>query len=171
MKTLAAVIAILFLAIPAAVQAQQCRLLAMADELKLTDEQIEQITSNMTAQHKDMIQLEADLEKAKLEMRELMLAKKIDKNAVLMKSEAISQIKANMAKKRLAGQIDRLNLLTDQQRTMVRQQMMRNRPGMGRHRSFDRGGRQGWGMRYFNRAGMKGPAGWRRANPDNDDED
>ncbi len=124
MKTIMAVLVVLFMFVPVISQAQQCRLLQKADELQLTDDQIEKIRANSFSQQKEMIQLKADLQRAKVEQKELMLANKIDKKAVLKKAEAISAIEAQMAQNKLAGRIDRLNMLTDKQRAKVRRNMM-----------------------------------------------
>ncbi len=124
MKTIMAVLVVMFMFVPVVSQAQQCRLLQKADELQLTDDQIEKIRANSFSHQREMIQLKADLQRAKLEQRELMLANKIDKKGVLKKAEAISAIKAQMAQKKLAGRIDRLNMLTDKQRAKVRRNMM-----------------------------------------------
>lgn len=124
MKTIMAVLVVMFMFVPVVSQAQQCRLLQKADELQLTDDQIEKIRANSFSHQKEMIQLKADLQRAKLEQRELMLANKIDKKGVLKKAETISAIKAQMAQKKLAGRIDRLNMLTDKQHAKVRRNMM-----------------------------------------------
>jgi len=110
---------------PAVSQAQRCQIMGMADKLKLTDQQIEQLQTNAMANHKEMIQIKADLEKARLELKEIMLAKQIDKKTALKKQEAISAIKANIAQKRLVNKIDRLSLLTADQRATMRKSMMR----------------------------------------------
>jgi Spy/CpxP family protein refolding chaperone len=126
MRNVILVLAAALILMPVVTQAQQCPIMGMADELKLTDQQIEQLQANAMANHKEMIQTKADLEKAKLELREIMMAKQIDKKAALKKQEAISAIKATMAQKRLANRIDRMNLLTDDQRAAMRKTMMRS---------------------------------------------
>ncbi len=130
--------------------AAQCRILALADEIGLTDQQREQMEKSLTAEMRERIQLKADLEKAKLDLREIMQADKIDKAAALKKSEQISAIKAEMARKRLAGNIDRLGMLNAEQRAkfekikgdrMERKARMRDRdcPGEGRGFGMGRG--------------------------------
>jgi hypothetical protein len=141
MRNLIAFLIMIAIAMPAVAQAQQCRFLAMADELKLTDQQIEQLNSSLNAHRKEMVQYRANLQKAKIELNELMLAKKIDRQAALKKSSDISLIKSDMAKKALEYKIDRLNMLDDKQQNMVRQKMMLHGPGMGKPHRGDRDGR------------------------------
>jgi Spy/CpxP family protein refolding chaperone len=132
MRTFVATLAAIIILIPTLSIAQDCRLLQRADDLELTDQQVEQLQAAAMAQHKEMIQMRADLQKAKLEMKELMMAEKTDRAKVLKKSDEISALKAKMAKKRLGGRLDRLNLLTDDQRTKLRKDMMRPRPRHGK---------------------------------------
>jgi Spy/CpxP family protein refolding chaperone len=124
MKTLIAALAAFVILIPAVSIAQQCRLLQQAEELDLTDQQIEQLQAASLANQKEMIQPRADLQKAKLELREIMQAKQINKNKALAAQKKISDIKGQMAQKRLTAKIDRLNILNDQQRAKVRKDMM-----------------------------------------------
>jgi len=121
---------IVMMAFGAVSAAAQCRILDLADEIGLTEQQREQLEKSLTAEKRERIQLKADLEKAKLDLREIMRADKIDKAAALKKSDQISAIKAEMARKRLAGTIDRLEMLNAEQRAKLN----KNRgPGMGRH--------------------------------------
>jgi len=146
MKSLIAVLAVMFMVIPVVAQAQQCRILEMADELKLTDEQIEQLRANMLANQMEMVQLKADLERAKLEQREIMMAEDIDKKAALKKVEAISAIKAKMAQKRMSARISQLNALDEKQRAKIRRNMMLyGSKGKGRGRGMGYGMGQGMG--------------------------
>jgi len=167
MKSLIALFAVMFMIVPVVAQAQQCRILEMADELKLTDKQIEQLRANMFANQKEMIQLKADLKKAKLEQREIMMAEEIDKKAALKKVEAISAIKASMAKKQMSARIDQLNILDAKQRAKIRRNMMlyggkgKGRGhGMGPGMGSDMGSCMGTGMDHgkgmFHERGMGG---------------
>lgn len=159
MKCLIAVLAVMIMIVPVVAQAQQCRILEMADELKLTDEQIEQLRANTFANQKEMIQLKADLKKAKLEQREIMMAEKIDKKAALKKVEAISAIKASMAKKQTSARIDQLNILDAKQRAKIRRNMMLY-GGKGKGRGHGMGPGMGTGMDHgkgmFRERGMGG---------------
>lgn len=124
MRYLITALVLAFLLVPAVSQAQMCKLLAMSDELELTDEQIQQIQDNTFALKKDLIQKRADLEKAKLELKQIMLVKQIDKKAALKKTDEISALKAELAKKKLSARIDRLNILNAEQRAKVRKMKM-----------------------------------------------
>ena len=138
MRTFLATLAAVIILIPAISMAQDCRLLQQANDLELTDQQVEQLQAAAMAQHKAMIQMRADLQKANLEMRELMMAEKVDRARVLKKSDEISSLKAKMAKNRLEGRLDRLNLLTNDQRAKLRKDMMRLRPRHGRRDNWKR---------------------------------
>lgn len=136
MKTLVAALAAMVILLPSMAISQECRLLQRADELKLTEQQIEQLQAAALANKKEMIQPRADLEKAKLELNEMMMAKNIDRKKALDKQKQISAIKGQIAEKRLAAKIDRLNILNDEQRARVRKDMMLRGP---RHHGRDRG--------------------------------
>jgi Spy/CpxP family protein refolding chaperone len=158
-------LAAIIILIPALSMAQDCRILQRADDLELTDQQVEQLQAAAMAQHKEMIQMRADFQKANLEMRELMMVEKIDRAKVLKKSDEISALKAKMTKKRLEGRLDRLNLLTDDQRAKLRKDMMRPGPRHGKRDNWRRMPGSGPGRmgdddrpryRMFNRFGDAG---------------
>lgn len=119
MRHIITILAVVLIA-GAVTAAAQCKILAMADELGLTDQQKKQIEQSLISEKRDLIQLKADLAKAKLDLQEVMMADKIDKAAAMKKSDQISAIKAEIAKKKLAGRIDRLNLLNAEQRGKLR---------------------------------------------------
>lgn len=157
MKTLITALAIIALLAPGYVQAQHGQFMGKSDDLKLTDQQLEQMQLQKLAHQKEMVQVKADLEKAKLELKEIMIAKQIDKKAALKKQEAISALNADIAKIRLAYKIDHLQSLTDEQRTKMRKQMMRrgHRGGGRGHGDMDMdcdmdfGPGKGHGRKYF----------------------
>jgi Spy/CpxP family protein refolding chaperone len=145
-----------FLLVPAVSQAQMCQLLAMSDELELSEEQIQKIQDNAFAMRKDLIQKRADMEKAKLELRQIMLAKQIDKKAALQKTDEISALKAELAKRKLSARIDRLNILNAEQRTKVRRMNMLKEPrGEGRYHKMEMG--RGMRMQHLRGPGVMGP--------------
>ena len=127
-----AILVIMFVGV-AATQAQRCRILAMADDLGLSEQQQKQLQADLLAEKKDMIQLKADLAKAKLEMQEIMMAENIDRTAATNKQEQISKIKAGIAKRKLTSKIDRLNMLNKDQRAKL------HKMGMGFGRGEGRG--------------------------------
>jgi len=108
---------------------QQCQA-QMPNKVELTAEQIQQMKAFELTEQKTMIQLRANLQTAKLEMRELMQADNIDKAKVLKKNDEISSIKAQIAKTRLEGQFNRMSVFTDEQRAnMPKGGMMFGGPG------------------------------------------
>ncbi len=161
MRTFLATLAAIVIILPAVSSAQHCQLLRYADDLELTDQQIEQLTANTMAQHKKMIQHRADMAKAKLELHELMMAENLDKSKIMNKAEEISKIKAQMEQMRIEGRVDRLNILTDDQRAELRKDLMLKGPRHGK-RGHGMRGHDGWrgdydGERQFKR--LKGRFG------------
>jgi Spy/CpxP family protein refolding chaperone len=141
--------------VPAFSQAQTCQLLAMADELKLTEEQVQRIQDNAFALKKDLIQVKANLQKAQLELKEIMLAKEIDKKAALKKTDEISAFKAELAKKKLSARIERLNMLNAEQKAKVRKmKMMKEHRGKGESWGMGMGPGMESGMRMRHPRGM-----------------
>jgi hypothetical protein len=106
-------------------QAQMApKMMGMADELKLTDAQKKQMQASMIAEQKDLVQLRAEVAKAKIEMKEIMMSDNIDKAAALKKIDQIASAKAAIAKRSLSGKIDRMNILTPEQRKNCPMPMM-----------------------------------------------
>jgi hypothetical protein len=97
-------------------QAQTPKMACLSDEMKLTDAQEKQMQASFLAEQKDMVQLRADLEKAKIEMKEIMMSDNIDKAAALKKVDQISAAKTAIAKRKLSGHLDRFSILTPEQR-------------------------------------------------------
>lgn len=102
--------------VAAGLYAQMPKMACLSEELKLTDSQEKQMKASFLAEQKDMVQLKADLAKAKIEMREIMMADNVDKNAALKKSDQVSAAKAAIAKRKLNGKLERLSILTPEQR-------------------------------------------------------
>lgn len=152
MKKFLATLAVMIIMIPAISMAQHCELLRQAEDLELTDQQIDQIRAISLDEHKQMIQNRADLQLAELELRELMMADNLDKAKIMKKSDEISTIKAKMAKTRLEKRIDRMNILTAEQRAKAKVEMRK------------RGGRDGIGFGPGQGPGMRG----NRECPNND---
>lgn len=155
MRFLIASLALALLLVPAVSQAQMCHLLTMADKLELTEEQIQKIQDNAFAVKKNLIQVKADLQKAKLELKQIMLAKEIDKKSALKKMDEISAFKADMAKKKLSARIERLNMLNAEQKAKVRKmKMMKEHHGKGKSHRMGMGQGMGPGMRMHHPGGM-----------------
>jgi Spy/CpxP family protein refolding chaperone len=97
-------------------QAQAPKMACLSDEMKLTEAQEKQMQASFLTEQKEMVQLRADLEKAKIEMKEIMMSDNIDKAAALKKVDQISAAKTAIAKRKLSGHLDRLSILTPEQR-------------------------------------------------------
>lgn len=116
MKRVIILATILISLVATGLYAQMPRMACLSDELKLTDAQEKQMKASLLAEQKDLVQLKADLAKAKIEMKEIMMADNIDKNAALKKSDQVSAAKAAIAKRRLTGRLERMSILTPEQR-------------------------------------------------------
>lgn len=85
------------------------------NELNLSDEQIDKINS-LNFEHRNlMIDLKADLEKAKLAKRHELRADNPDKSKVLQATGQMSEIKAKMAEMRVNHRFDMRDVLTKEQ--------------------------------------------------------
>jgi Spy/CpxP family protein refolding chaperone len=116
-----------------AANAQPGNIMAMADELKLTDQQIEQFRSLRIQHEKEIIPLQADLKLAKLELREIMMKDKLDEKAALAKQDRISDIKARIARQKLQHTLDARKVLNDDQVKRWQKMRMHDGPGFRRH--------------------------------------
>jgi Spy/CpxP family protein refolding chaperone len=116
----------------------------MAEQLKLTDQQISQMQALRIQHEKDMIKLRSDLALARVELKEVMMQTKIDENAAFSKQDRISSIKGDMAKAKLQHMLSARKILTDDQLAQWRKM----RPEMGRR-----------GKRGFKGCGGMGPMG------------
>ena len=122
------------------------KMMCMSDDLKLSEAQQKQMQASIIAEKKELIQMKADLAKAKLELKEIMMADNIDKAAALKKVDQITAAKAAIAKKKLSGKIDRMNILTPEQRQKCcRMPMMMGKDKWG-HGGFGKGMKEGRGQ-------------------------
>ena len=117
--------AVLFAAITAlltisAAYGQPMGMKGMADELKLSDQQIQQLEKLHLQLEKNLISLQADLKVAKLDLREIMMQTNIDEEAALDKLDQVSSIKANIAKMKLQQKFGASKILTADQRAQFR---------------------------------------------------
>ena len=111
------ILATVFISLVAAgLYAQMPRMACLSEELKLTDAQEKQMQASFLTERKEMVQLKADLEKAKIEMREVMMADNIDKAIAMKKLDQVSAAKTAIAKRKLSGKLERMSILTPEQR-------------------------------------------------------
>jgi hypothetical protein len=128
-------------------QAQMPKMACLSDEMKLTDAQEKQMQTSFLAEQKDMIQLRADLQRAKIEMKEIMMSDNVDKAAALKKVDQISAAKAAIAKRKISGRLERMSYLTPEQRQHCPKGPMMGEGGRG-HRGdgcCEKGARGGRG--------------------------
>ncbi|GEM_PF-1869496 len=90
-------------------------IMPFADDLNLTDDQLAKIRDIRVEKRKKSVDLNADLEKAKIEMRELWDNGIPNQKAVDKKIDQISSIKAKIRKIAVASRIDELKVLTSEQ--------------------------------------------------------
>jgi Spy/CpxP family protein refolding chaperone len=124
-------------ALTAAAGAQPGKMMMHADKLGLSEEQAGQIEKLAFQHQKEMIRLRADLQLARLELREIMVQNKLDEKAALSKQERISGIKAGIGRARLEHKIATRKVLNEEQ--LAKWNQMRKAEG-GRGRDHRGGG-------------------------------
>ena len=85
------------------------------EDLNLTDQQQQKMDDLKFQHQKAMIQKNADLKEAKLEMRNMMRKTEVDEKAVLGKQKQISTLKAEIAEARLKHRLEMRKVLTPEQ--------------------------------------------------------
>jgi Spy/CpxP family protein refolding chaperone len=114
--------------------------MGLDDQLKLKPQQVEQIHKIRTAIQTQCIDLRADLQKLRLELRGQMRAERPNRKAIDATVDKIAAKRASMEKLRVGHHLEVRALLTDEQR-----QVFDARPfGLGRGKGI-RGYRRGHG--------------------------
>jgi Spy/CpxP family protein refolding chaperone len=130
-------------------------MMVAAEELGLTDDQIDKLADLQFEHQKAMIQKRAALQDAELELRQIMREAKVDKKAALAIQERISAVKADMARVRLDHRLEMRKVLSAEQldkwmkmrRHDMRQGMRHNKGERGHPGMKPRqGGNPGRGM-------------------------
>lgn len=106
------------------------------EELNLTEQQQQKMDDLRFQHQKAMIQKNADLKEAKLEMRNMMQKTEVDEKAVLGKQKQISALKAEIAEARLKHRLEMRKVLTPEQR----EKMNKMRRDRDKFRKFHRDG-------------------------------
>lgn len=119
----------------------------MKQELGLTDAQVGQIKKLRTDHAKVAIRGRADIQVARIELRDLLDASSVDEKAVAAKVKELSDLKAAALKARVDERLAYRKVLTAEQYGKL--QDLRSRAPMGR--------------------GQHGPRGWRRGADDGTD--
>ncbi len=86
-----------------------------ADELGLTEDQMDKLSDLRFEHKKAMIQKKAALQEAKLELRQLMRKAEVDKKTALSRQEKISAVKADMARTKLGHRLEMRKVLSGEQ--------------------------------------------------------
>ena len=108
----------------------------MKEKLNLTDTQSEAVEELHFSHKREMIDLKADIEKKKLDMKELVSKGNYTRDEYLSKVKTINDAKEKMALAKANHRMDVYDLLTDEQRIIFNDMKccMGNNRGMGRMR-------------------------------------
>lgn len=105
-------------------------LLAMADELKLTEQQRDKLRQMFTDFRMERIDHEADLKKARLRLGELMRDDKAQEADVNRAIDDLARLRADLQKAQYAHRQAVLSVLTDKQRDQLKSMRMDRMRGM-----------------------------------------
>jgi Spy/CpxP family protein refolding chaperone len=140
----------------------------MMEQLKLTDDQIKKIAEIRDRHERNAIKMRADLETARLDMKKLLQADEPDRKAIETQIDRSSQLRANLAKERMAGMLDMRAVLTPEQRKQWRD--MHRGGSWGRHGMMRGGGHgmhggrgpddDGMGMMHDSDGPDEAPGSW-----------
>jgi Spy/CpxP family protein refolding chaperone len=108
------------------------------EDLNLTDQQQQKLEDLRFQHQKAMIQKNANLKEAKLEMRNMMQKTEVDEKTILAKQKQISTLKSEIAEARLKHRLEMRKVLNKEQL----EKMMKNQRKMGRSGRFH-GDREG----------------------------
>jgi Spy/CpxP family protein refolding chaperone len=97
----------------------------MMGHLDLSDRQREQIQGIRQGQQRRMIQVRADIQKASLDLRELMQAENPDRARIDAAIDRLAELRAGAHKARAAAHLEMRSVLTEEQR-----RKLRDHPGM-----------------------------------------
>src|SRR5512140_3535630 len=117
----------------------------MMDRLNLTEKQRDQIAKLRIDRQKAATEIQAKIRIARLDMRELFLADKLDRGAIEKKADAISDLQSKAKSQLLDHLFAVYDILTPEQQKIWKEQM--GSMGMGmRGRMHQRGGGMNPGM-------------------------
>ena len=92
----------------------------LADELKLTEQQLGQIKEQRFAIEKTAIQTRSKIQLAELELRNLLDAEKVDENLVKTKIEEIGKLRTERRITRVQGRLHLEKVLTPEQKVQLK---------------------------------------------------
>jgi Spy/CpxP family protein refolding chaperone len=126
-------------------------------DFDLTEEQQEKLQSLRADFHKETLSLRNELELKDLELRQLWTADELDEEAIIVKSEEVSDLRSRLGEKMVRHRLDAAKILTKEQRTRFSARGFRGHgprgygrgrgSGMGRGKGRGRGfgpPRRGW---------------------------
>lgn len=102
----------------------------LADELKLTEQQLAQIKEMRFARQKSAIQTRSKIQLAELDLRNLLQAENPDENQVKSKVEEIGKLKTELRLNRVQGRLEVQKVLTAEQKETLKtihKQRLQNR--------------------------------------------
>jgi Spy/CpxP family protein refolding chaperone len=107
----------------------------LAEELKLTEQQLAQIKEQRFAREKNAIQTRSKIQLAELELRNLLQADNVDENQVKSKVEEIGKLKTELRLNRVQGRLAVQKILTPEQKETLKtihKERLQNRRGEDR---------------------------------------
>lgn len=126
-------------------------------QLGLTEAQVAQIQPVRASLQQKIIQQQAAIDQLQLQLQNLYDQDAPDQGKVLELNRKMRSLRGQTAEERIKAGLKVMQLLTHQQRAMVRTQC----PGMGLARGTGRGwGGGGWGCRGSGRGGWGRGGGW-----------
>jgi len=121
----------------------------LADNLELSEDQIDRIREIRYDFEEDGIDRRAELEKAQLEMRKLMDEDDFDRGKIMAQAEKVTTLESEMKLAKIDGMLRALEVLTDKQREELGELRKERARQMGKDRDMER----------MNRGGFPGPGG------------
>lgn len=139
-------------------------LLGCAKKIGLEDAQIDKIKRIQSSSEKQIIKLRADLQIARLELKELMHSDNPDKSRINKKIDELSQLRAKIQKIEAGTKIDVMSTLTaEQMKSFQEYRMKRMKECRPEHGCCQQ--RQCCSGRCMGMGKMEGPSGRRHCSP------
>jgi len=111
----------------------------MAEELEITDEQLETIREIRFEHQETMIDKRAELEKAKLEMEKLMVDEDFDRDKIYSQAEKIDEIESEIKLAGIDAKLRGMEILTDEQREQLKERPFKRNKDNNLGHSSERG--------------------------------
>ncbi len=94
-------------------------LMGLAEELGITEEQLDKFNTLRLKYEKETAQLKTDLRLINIELKSLWMEKELDKDKIIEKVKARTRIMGQLAEKRAELRIQKMNILTADQRKIL----------------------------------------------------